>query len=398
MERVETSDKTPSLCRDCGEQFHGIQVDHCPNCLGPRVLSHLELFSLTMAHLDCDAFYASVEKRDDPSLVDKPVIIGGGKRGVVSTCCYIARMHGIHSAMPMFKALQLCPDAVVIHPNMQKYKSVGRQVRSLMSALTPLVEPISIDEAYLDLTHLLRDKKKTPAAGLNHLQKRLEKELGITASIGLAPNKFLAKLASDLDKPRGFSLIGRSEAKGFLAPLPVNKLWGVGPALSRRLAEVGISKIGELQKCTAEDLINQFGSIGHRLAEFSLGKDARSIKTQTVPKSVSAETTFEQNYSNLTQIKPVLENLCKRVSQRLKTGNVAGNAVVLKLKTSNFTLLTRTTSLLYPTQRANLLYETGTHLLAKELDGNIKFRLIGIGVTRLSSKLDADPPDMLDTH
>ena len=398
MERIENTDKTPSLCRDCGERFPNIQVEHCPNCLGPRLLSHLELLSLSMAHLDCDAFYASVEKRDDPSLMDKPVIIGGGKRGVVSTCCYIARMHGIHSAMPMFRALQSCPDAVVIHPNMQKYKAVGHQVRSLMADLTPLVEPISIDEAYLDLAHLIRDKTNIPAVALIHLQKRLENELGITASIGLAPNKFLAKLASDLDKPKGFSLIGQREAKEFLAPLPVNKLWGVGPALSRRLSQVGINKIGELQKYTTEDLTNRFGSIGHQLAEFSLGKDERSIKTKTMPKSISAEITFAQNYSNLTEIKPVLEKLCERVSQRLKISNVAGNAVVLKLKTSNFTLLTRTSSLVYPTQRANLLYETGTHLLEKELGGNIKYRLIGIGVTRLSSTLNADPPDMLDAH
>ena len=389
-------DIEPGLCRDCGARLTEAPIKFCPSCKSPRLLRHPELLALSIAHVDCDAFYASVEKRDDPSLLDKPVIIGGGKRGVVSTCCYIARMHGVHSAMPMFQALQTCPDAIVIRPNMAKYQAVGYEVRDLMSEVTPLVEPISIDEAYLDLEHLLTEKSENPAFALIHLAKRLEKELRITASIGLAPNKFLAKLASDLDKPRGFSLIGSNEARSFLAPMSGTKIWGVGPALTRRLAEAGISKIGQLQTRGEEELVSRFGSIGRRLAQFSIGEDARSVGTKSIRKSVSAETTFEHDLAAFFEIEQALQGLCKRVSERLRRANMAGNAIVLKLKTSDFKLRTRTASLSYPTQRANLLYETGATLLTKELDGKTKFRLIGIGVTRLRDTLDADPPDMLD--
>ena len=389
-------DVEPGLCRDCGAHLTEAPIKFCPSCKSPRLLRHPELLALSIAHVDCDAFYASVEKRDDPSLLDKPVIIGGGKRGVVSTCCYIARMHGVHSAMPMFQALQTCPDAIVIRPNMAKYQAVGYEVRDLMSEVTPLVEPISIDEAYLDLEHLLTEESENPAFALIHLAKRLEKELRITASIGLAPNKFLAKLASDLDKPRGFSLIGSNEARSFLAPMSVTKIWGVGPALTRRLAEAGISKIGQLQTRGEEELVSRFGSIGRRLAQFSIGEDARSVGTRSTRKSVSAETTFEHDLAAFFEIEQALQGLCKRVSERLRRANMAGNAIVLKLKTSDFKLRTRTASLSHPTQRANLLYETGATLLTKELDGKTKFRLIGIGVTRLRDTLDADPPDMLD--
>ena len=385
----------PGLCRDCGTQLIETISKHCPKCASPRLLQHPDLFTLSIAHLDCDAFYASVEKRDDPSLLDKPVIIGGGKRGVVSTCCYIARMYGVHSAMPMFLALQSCPDAVVIRPNMEKYQKVGYEVRDLLSEVTNLVEPISIDEAYLDLEHCLTDELEPPSAALVNLARRLEEKLGITASIGLGPNKFLAKLASDLDKPRGFSVIGSAEARTFLAPMPVKKIWGVGPALSRRLAEAGINKIGQLQSRSEEELVTRFGSIGRRLSQFSVGEDIRTVGTKGVRKSISAETTFEYDLTSLTEIGERLRGLCKRVGGRLHRANTAGYSIVLKLKTSDFRLRTRTASLPYPTQRPDLIYETSKALLAKELDGNTKFRLIGIGVTRLQDTLNADPPDML---
>tara|TARA_B100000315_G_C14500845_1_gene552251 strand:- start:11 stop:1096 length:1086 start_codon:yes stop_codon:yes gene_type:complete len=358
-------------------------------------LWHSELLDLSIAHVDCDAFYASIEKRDDPSLLDKPVIIGGAKRGVVSTCCYIARMHGVHSAMPMFQALQACPDAIVIRPNMVKYQSVAREVRDLMLEITPLVEPVSIDEAYLDLTDILGKHSQSPALALIRLANQLESQLNISASIGLGPNKFLAKLASDLDKPRGFALIGNKEARDFIAPMPVKKIWGVGPALTRRLAEIGINKIQQLQTRSEDELVLRFGSIGHRLAQFANGEDSRSVGTRRIRKSLSSETTFEHDYDTAVELKQVLLELCRRVSKRMKVANVAGNSVVLKLKTSDFKLRTRTMSLAHPTQRASLLYEAGTTLLAKEVDDSTKFRLIGIGVTRLSNPTDADPPDML---
>ncbi len=386
---------TPSLCRDCGGHQNKRHFKYCPTCGSPRLLWHSELLDLSIAHVDCDAFYASIEKRDDPSLLDKPVIIGGAKRGVVSTCCYIARMHGVHSAMPMFQALQACPDAIVIRPNMVKYQSVAREVRDLMLEITPLVEPVSIDEAYLDLTDILGKHSQSPALALIRLANQLESQLNISASIGLGPNKFLAKLASDLDKPRGFALIGNKEARDFIAPMPVKKIWGVGPALTRRLAEIGINKIQQLQTRSEDELVLRFGSIGHRLAQFANGEDSRSVGTRRIRKSLSSETTFEHDYDTAVELKQVLLELCRRVSKRMKVANVAGNSVVLKLKTSDFKLRTRTMSLAHPTQRASLLYEAGTTLLAKEVDDSTKFRLIGIGVTRLSNPTDADPPDML---
>lgn len=386
---------TPGLCRDCGAHQNKRYFKYCPTCGSPRLLWHPELLDLSIAHVDCDAFYASVEKRDDPSLLDKPVIIGGGKRGVVSTCCYIARMHGIHSAMPMFQALHACPDAIVIRPNMVKYQSVAREVRDLMLEITPLVEPISIDEAYLDLTNILGKSSESPALALIRLANRFESQLNISASIGLGPNKFLAKLASDLDKPRGFALIGNKEARDFIAPMSVKKIWGVGPALSRRLAEIGINKIQQLQTRSEDELVLRFGSIGRRLAQFSNGEDSRSVSTRRIRKSLSAETTFEHDYATAVEINQVLLGLCRHVSKRMEAANMAGNSVVLKLKTSDFKLRTRTMSLAHPTQRASLLYEAGTTLLAKEVDDSTKFRLIGIGVTRLSNTTDADPPDML---
>src|ERR671911_2269195 len=214
------------FCRDCLTLSASPLAARCTACGSPRLLRHKERDSLAIAHVDCDAFFAAVEKRDDPTLADKPVIIGGGKRGVVSTACYIARTYGVRSAMPMFKALKACPDAVVIRPNMEKYKVAGREVRRLMAGLTPLVEPVSIDEAFLDLSGTELVHQGPPALTLARFARRVEREICITVSIGLAPNKFLAKIASDLEKPRGFAVIGKTEAREFLAPRPVGLIFG----------------------------------------------------------------------------------------------------------------------------------------------------------------------------
>jgi DNA polymerase IV len=208
------------LCRDCVARF-AERPARCPSCGSPRLLAHAELDSLAIAHLDCDAFYASVEKRDNPALRDQPVIVGGGRRGVVSAACYIARLYGVRSAMPMFKALAACPHATVIHPDMAKYARVGREVRDMMRSLTPLVEPLSIDEAFLDLAGTEHLHHGSPARSLARLALEVERRIGVTVSIGLSYNKFLAKIASDLDKPRGFAVIGRGEAVEFLGGKPV---------------------------------------------------------------------------------------------------------------------------------------------------------------------------------
>ncbi len=388
------SDKTPGFCRDClAEQKADLR--RCHVCGSPRLARHKELYDLTLAHIDCDAFYAAVEKRDNPELADKPVIIGGGKRGVVSTACYIARIHGVRSAMPMFKALEACPQAVVIRPDMEKYVKVGRQVRALMQELTPLVQPLSIDEAFLELGGTERLHHDPPARTLAKFARRIEKEIGITVSVGLSYCKFLAKVASDLQKPRGFSVIGREEAVEFLAPRPVTTIWGVGKAFAATLEADGIRTIGQLQQMEENDLMRRYGSIGQRLSRLSRGVDDRQVHINDAAKSVSAETTFFDDISRYDDLVPILRNLSEKVSWRLKKNDIAGQTVVLKMKTADFKSRTRNRHLEDPTQLADKIFRTGLDLLEKETDGT-KFRLIGIGVTDLGDAGRADPPDLID--
>ncbi|WP_417671430.1 DNA polymerase IV [Roseibium sp.] len=383
-----------ALCRDCRARCVPSRP-RCPSCGSPRLLKHAELDQLTIAHIDCDAFFASVEKRDNPDLKDLPVIVGGGRRGVVSTCCYIARIYGVRSAMPMFKALEACPDAVVIKPDLEKYSKVGREIRRRMQNLTPLVEPISIDEAFLDLTGTERLHHASAAETLVRFIIDLEADLGISASVGLAPNKFLAKLASDLEKPRGFSVIGSAEAKTFLADKPVGMIWGVGKVFQQTLASDGIRTIGQLQTMDPADLARRYGSMGLRLAKLSQGDDDRNVTPSRGAKSVSAETTFNIDISNFEKLRPVLLGLSEKVSRRLKDKQIAGRTVTLKLKTDSFKTITRTRQLPDPTLLADRIFRTGTELLEKETDGR-RFRLIGIGVGDLTSAETADPQDLVD--
>ncbi|MDO1581850.1 DNA polymerase IV [Rhizobium oryzicola] len=382
------------FCRDClTGQAEGLR--RCRACGSPRLVYHPELYDLTIAHIDCDAFYASVEKRDNPELVDKPVIIGGGKRGVVSTACYIARINGVRSAMPMFKALEACPDAVVIRPNMEKYVTVGRQVRALMQELTPLVQPLSIDEAFLDLSGTERLHHDPPARILAKLARRIEREIGISISVGLSYCKFLAKVASDLQKPRGFSVIGQAEAVGFLAPRPVTTIWGVGKAFAGTLEKDGIRTIGQLQTMEESDLMRRYGTMGQRLWRLARGIDDRTVHPNDPAKSVSAETTFFDDISRFEDLVPILRQLSEKVSTRVKRQGVAGHTVVLKLKTADFKSRTRNRRLEDPTQLADRIFRTGLNLLERETDGT-KFRLLGIGVTDLTDPARADPPDLVD--
>ncbi len=388
------SNDHPGFCRDClAGQPEGTK--RCRRCGSPRLLYHDELYDLSIAHIDCDAFYASVEKRDNPDLIDKPLIIGGGKRGVVSTACYIARIHGVRSAMPMFKALEACPDAVVIRPNMEKYSQVGRQVRMMMQDLTPLVQPISIDEAFLDLAGTERLHHDPPARVLAQFARRVEKEIGITVSVGLSYCKFLAKVASDLQKPRGFSVIGEREATRFLATRPVTTIWGVGKAFAATLEADGIRMISQLQEMEETDLMRRYGTMGQRLYRLSRGIDDREVHTNDPAKSVSAETTFFNDISRYEDLVPVLRSLSEKVAWRLKKNATAGQTVVLKMKTADFKSRTRNKRLEDPTQLADRIFRTGLSLLERETDGT-KFRLIGIGVTDLCDPAQADPPDLVD--
>jgi len=350
---------------------------------------------LSIAHLDCDAFYAAVEKRDRPELRDKPVIVGGGRRGVVSAACYVARIYGVRSAMPMFKALKACPDAVVIRPDMAKYRQVGLEVRRLMAELTPLVEPLSIDEAFLDLSGTQALHQASPAKSLARLVGRIEQELGVSASIGLSYNKFLAKVASDLDKPRGFALIGTRDAHSFLEQRPVSLIWGVGAALERKLERDGIRRIGDLWRLDERTLVRRYGAMGRRLHAFSRGEDRRRVDPDAPTKSVSSETTFDKDIAEADELVRQLWPLCESVARRLKRSNLAGRTVTLKLKTDRFQQLTRSRSLGDPTQLAEVIYRVGEPLLRAEATGR-RFRLIGIGASDLVDGALADPPSLLD--
>jgi DNA polymerase-4 len=391
---LPVNDPMHGFCRDClAPQPRA--TTRCASCGSPRLARHPELYSLEIAHIDCDAFYAAVEKRDNPALKDRPVIIGGGKRGVVSTCCYIARIHGVRSAMPMFKALEACPEAVVVKPDMDKYVRVGREVREMMLALTPLVEPISIDEAFLDLAGTARLHGRPPALVLAGFAAAVEKEIGITVSAGLSYCKFLAKVASDFRKPRGFSIIGEAEAVGFLAEQPVTMIWGVGKAFAATLERDGIRLIGQLQRLERGELMRRYGAMGDRLFHLSRGMDERGVHPEHDAKSVSAETTFDTDLASPADLVPILRALSEKVSARLKKAGIAGRTVVLKLKTQDFKLRTRNRQLGDPTRLADRIFQTGLQLLEKETDGT-KYRLLGIGVSDLSGSEKADPPDLVD--
>lgn len=386
----------PRLCRDCLAVDPGAGDGSCPACGSPRTLRHAELFDLAIAHIDCDAFYATVEKRDAPGLRDKPVLVGGGGlRGVVMAACYIARRSGCRSAMPMSRALRLCPQAVVVRPDMAKYQRVGREVRALMQAVTPLVEPLSVDEAFLDLAGTERLHRGPPARTLAGLARRIEDEVGITVTVGLSHNKFLAKLASGIDKPRGFTVIGRAETSDFLADRPVSDLWGVGDALQRRLAGDGIRRIGELRRFAEETLVARYGAIGRRLARFAVGEDDRRVNPDGERKSVSAETTFATDLSAANALGERLWPLCEEVAGRLKADGIAGATVTLKLKTADFRIRTRRRTLPHPTQLAETIWRAAERMLAAEADGTA-FRLIGVGMSGLGGDDDADPPDLAD--
>ncbi len=384
------------LCRDCLRWSEEGQSLRCSLCGSPRVLRHDELTALAIAHVDCDAFYAAVEKRDDPSLMDKPVIIGGGRRGVVSTACYIARTYGVRSAMPMFKALAACPHAIVIKPDMEKYAIAGRQVREMMRALTPLVEPLSIDEAFLDLTGTERLHGASPAEVLARFAREVEGAVGITVSIGLSHNKFLAKVASDLDKPKGFSVIGRAETLDFLAARPVGTIWGVGKAMQDRLARDGIRTIADLRLRQESDLFRAHGVEGGRLYRLARGIDARPVRPERESKSVSAETTFNEDIKEFEQLLPILWDLAEKVHRRLLAQELAGGTITLKLKTADFRTITRSRTGPAPTQLAKRIFEPAKELLAPEARGRQAFRLIGVGVSGLVPASEADRGDLLD--
>ncbi len=384
----------PSLCRDCLSLFPS--GARCPACRSPRIAAHGELETLSIAHMDCDAFYASVEKRDDPTLRDHPVIVGGGTRGVVSTCCYLARIHGVRSAMPMFQALKLCPNAVVVKPRMQVYVDTSRQIRALMEALTPAIEPLSLDEAFLDLTGTARLHGAPPAVILARLVQQIEVQVGVTGSIGLSHNKFLAKIASDLDKPRGFSVIGRAETAEFLRPKPLRILWGVGASTQASLEAAGMRTIADLLRWDRGDLQARFGQMGERLYHLARGEDHRRVSRDEKVKSISKETTFFEDTADPDLLDGHIWRLSEQVADRAKAKRLAGRTVTLKLKRGDFQLISRRSTLGDPTQLTDRIYRAARDLFAPAAAKG-PFRLIGVGISDLGPEDQADlSPDLLD--
>ena len=384
----------PSLCRKCFNTFN--EEGRCPRCSSPLVVSHSELFDLNIAHMDCDAFYASVEKRDNPDLSDKPVIIGGGRRGVVSTACYIARIRGVKSAMPMFKALEKCPDAVVIRPRMKIYAEISQQIRAMMNDITPLVEPLSLDEAFMDMSGTHKLHGAPPAVMLAKLMDRISDNLGLTGSIGLSHNKFLAKIASDLNKPNGYSIIGEAETSLFLKDKSTRLIWGVGASTQKLLEKSGIRTFGDLLRWDRKDLVSKFGSLGNRLWFLARGQDARVVSNSDRIKSISNETTLNENTSDLRMLEGHLWRLCEKVSSRAKSKGLAGTIMILKLKSSNHKIITRRMSLRDPTYLADVLFRSTYPLMEAAIE-NGPFRLVGAGLSGLCLASQAQrEPELLD--
>lgn len=380
-------------CRNCGGDSFASEM--CRACGSRGLISHPEITSLSIAHVDCDAFYCSVEKRDNPALRDKPIVVGGGRRGVVSAACYHARVYGVRSAMPMFQALKLCPDAVVIKGSMDKYAYEGGRIRDMMRALTPLVEPLSIDEAFLDLTGTERLHGRSPAQTLIKLQNDILRDVGVTVSIGLSYNKFLAKTASDLDKPNGFAILGHADAQDFLAEKSVGFIFGIGPAFASKLEKAGLRTVADVRQRTDRDMAARFGEAGLRLARLARGEDHRRVNPVSDRKSVSAETTFNSDLADLESLKDKLWQVCLKTSDRSKAKNLAGRTVTLKLKTSRFKSITRRRTLQQPIQLADAIFSSLEPLLEAEADGTSSYRLIGAGISGLSEPV-GDVADMLD--
>ena len=386
--------KIVSVCRECFKTFI-IKKEFCDKCYSVNIISNDEIENLNIAHVDCDAFYASIEKRDNPNYKNNPLIIGGGKRGVVATACYIARTKGVKSAMPMYKALKLCPEAIIIKPNIQKYKKASDKINKLMKEMTPLVEPLSLDEAFLDLSGTTRLHKKIPAVLLAELSKKIIEEVGISVSIGLSYNKFLAKICSDIDKPRGFSIINKEEAPNYLQDKPVELLWGVGKTLKHKLNNDGIKTIGQIKEMKLNEVISKYGAIGSHIFKLSNAEDNRIIKPFRKVKSISHETTFEKDTNDQDFLKKTLWSLCEKVSNRSKNKGLGGNTINLKIKTKDFKLISRSITIDEPTQIAEIIFQAAKLLLLREINTN-KFRLLGVGLSNLKEAEICDLYDLIN--
>jgi len=336
-------------------------------------------------HIDMDAFYASVEQRDDPSLLGKPVVVGGSAegRGVVAASSYEARKYGIYSAMSARRAKQLCPHAVFIRPRIDHYAAVSQQIRQILEEFTPLIEPLSLDEAFLDVTGSESLLGSAVEIG-QQIRMRVQKRLHLTASIGVAPNKFLAKIASDLEKPNGFVVVASDQIQSFLDPLPVGRIWGVGKVTEQTFKRFAITTIGQLRQLSRESLNDLFGSSGEHYWRLSHGIDNRPVVTDREAKSISNETTFSEDIRDIDDVKAWLFMLVEQVARRLRSHDRTGRTIDLKIRFSDFKTLTRSLTLSTSTNITSELLEAGIELLCNRLPkDHLPIRLIGFGVSQL---------------
>ena len=339
----------------------------------------------SIVHVDMDAFYASVEQRDRPELRGRPVIVGADPkgRGVVSAASYEARVFGVRSAMPIGKAARLCPDGVFLPVDMDKYAGASRQIMGILGDFSPLVEPVSVDEAFVDLTGTASLFGPAPEA-VREIKRRIRAETGLTASAGLAANKFIAKVASDLKKPDGLVIVEAGREAEFLAPLPIERLWGVGKATAKDLAALGIATIGQLQRLSRATLVARLGDHGAGLHDLAFGRDDRPVEPWTPPKSMGAETTFERDTTDRARLDTTLRGQAERVARELRAERLAAARVTLKLRFADFRTLTRSHTS-DPTQDGLELYRRVAILLARETLVQ-PVRLIGVSASALTAE------------
>jgi len=342
---------------------------------------------LNIIHVDMDAFFAAVEQHDNPELVGKPVIVGGlGRRGVVATASYEAREFGVHSAMPMSRARKACPAGVFIEPRFERYKEISQKIRTIFRSYTNLVETISLDEAFLDVTKSI-ERFGSAVKIAEEIKARILEETGLTCSIGVAPNKFLAKLASELKKPNGFMVIQEGEIDKILDDLPVRKIWGVGKVMERKLNELGINTIGQLRNIPMEELKRRFGKWGITLYKLSRGIDEQPVVPSREAKSMSREITFSNDLYDPKDIKKVLFELSEAVGKRLQANGLKGKTIEIKIRFADFTTITRSKSISNATNSIEVIWEQVESLFDKKVSLNeMGIRLAGVGVANLTKE------------
>ena len=329
-----------------------------------------------------DAFYASVEQRDNPELAGKPVLVGGSptSRGVVAAASYEARRYGVHSAMPMSTAVRQCPRAIIVRPRFDRYHEVSEHIREIFLSVTPLVEPLSLDEAYLDVTEVVTPNR-TPESIAREIKLRVKLDVGLTISVGVATCKSVAKVASDFDKPDGLTVVPPGAERGFLAPLAVKKLWGIGPKTAARLQTEGVHTIGQLASMPEEWFARWFGKRGLEVRSMALGQDDHPVVTERETKSVSAETTLAEDVSDLEELRAIVRGQSERVARHLEGSGLQGRTITLKLRLADFTTFTRQVTLPSPVWTADQIAKVAWGILEQEAGSGRWFRLIGVGVS-----------------